>query len=689
MGLSSVLSTAITGLQAAETTIDVAGNNVANANTVGFKASEALFATQFLQTLSLGSAPTATNGGTNPRQIGLGTQVVSIVPDFTQGTLEISSNPSDLAIQGEGFFVVQSTSGEVLFTRNGKFQINAQNELVTLNGDRLLGYAVDENYQIQTTTLRPLTIPLGSAAVAKPTDNVFFEGTLTPTGDVADTPSILQSVILSDGSQAIPSNTTTLQALVGPSAATTVVGAAGLVEAGTYTYRIVFVDNDGNEGTTGAASIALAVGANSTIDLSGIQTAADLGLNPAEFPTKRIYRTNDTGANPLYQLVDEIGQGVATYNDNTTQAALDAFVPAGDNDLNTFGTLPAGDYSYYVTFRNSATGEESRPTQLVSLTVVGGRTIRLDNIPQANPADPGGFNEMRIYRSTGDSNANHYHVAFVPLGTTSYIDRVQDSIITNQDPLVNPNYATVDLHGPSINPGLELVNIRRLENGVYVQPFEPGVLSFVGRKGGRALAPKELVIDNNTTVQQLLDFMESAMGIQSILGNEGGSIAAGGGRLQVVGNNGVDNGLEIALSSLTLTPTGALTPRQVNLGFSQTQAAVGQSAVADVVVYDSLGIPINLRVTAVLVERTGTQTTYRWFADSADNDPANTDSAAQVRIAVGTGLIFFDGEGKLLSSPSHRPRRWKCASISASSRDWRRRAPRWPRRAKTASRRAS
>ena len=88
MGLASALTTALSGLTAAETTIDVVGNNLANSQTVGFKASEALFATQFLQTQSLGSAPTANTGGTNPRQVGLGTQVAEISPNFTQGTIE-------------------------------------------------------------------------------------------------------------------------------------------------------------------------------------------------------------------------------------------------------------------------------------------------------------------------------------------------------------------------------------------------------------------------------------------------------------------------------------------------------------------------------------------------------------------------------------------------------------------------
>ncbi len=360
MGLSSVLSTAITGLQASETTIDVAGNNVANANTVGFKASEAIFATQFLQTLGLGSAPTDNNGGTNPRQIGLGVQVAAITPNFNQGTLSISSSPSDLAIQGDGFFIVESQTGEQLYTRNGKFQTNSQNQLVTISGDRLLGFGVDDDYQIESTSLVPVEIPLGAAAVARPTENVFLEGTLTPTGDIADTPEIIESAILSDGTQVVPANSTTLQGLSAPNAATTTLNGVGLMEAGDYRYKIVFLDNEGNEATPGAASATLTLAGLQQIQLTGIPTAADLTLNPVEFSNKRIYRTNDTGANPVYQLVTTLGEAVATYNDNTTEASLDAVAPATSNDLNQ-NTLAAGSYGYYVTFRNSGSGEESRP----------------------------------------------------------------------------------------------------------------------------------------------------------------------------------------------------------------------------------------------------------------------------------------------------------------------------------------
>src|SRR5690606_16156077 len=160
MGLQSALSTALTGMTAAETKIDVAGNNVSNANTVGFKESSVAFATQFLQTQSIGSAPTANRGGTNPRQIGLGTKVAEITPDFTQGTREISSKPLYLAIQGDGFLIVRGPPGEQLYTRNGKFKTNTNNEIVTLTGHRVLGYSVDSVFQIQPPGLTPLRIPL-------------------------------------------------------------------------------------------------------------------------------------------------------------------------------------------------------------------------------------------------------------------------------------------------------------------------------------------------------------------------------------------------------------------------------------------------------------------------------------------------------------------------------------------------
>ena len=186
MGLASALGTALTGMSAAETSIDVIGNNLANSNTVGFKASTANFATQFLQTMTLGSSPSANNGGTDPEQTGLGTIVSSISPNFSQGTISTSSTPSNLAIQGEGMFIMQGSGGQRLYTRDGEFKMNAGNQLVNSGGYTVLGYGVDNQFHIDSTTLRPLSIPLGTATVAQATQNVILEGALPPTGQLAN-----------------------------------------------------------------------------------------------------------------------------------------------------------------------------------------------------------------------------------------------------------------------------------------------------------------------------------------------------------------------------------------------------------------------------------------------------------------------------------------------------------------------
>src|SRR6266705_3032794 len=102
MGLTSALNTSLNGLALNETEINVLGNNIANAGTTGFKESNVAFATQLANTLSFGSAPSGNDGGTNPRQIGLGGQVAAISGDFSQGSINASSSPSHLAIQGDG-----------------------------------------------------------------------------------------------------------------------------------------------------------------------------------------------------------------------------------------------------------------------------------------------------------------------------------------------------------------------------------------------------------------------------------------------------------------------------------------------------------------------------------------------------------------------------------------------------------
>src|SRR5215217_7958703 len=106
MGITSSLQTGLSGLSSSQSQIDVVGNNIANVNTVGFKSSRLDFKTQFLQTLSYGTAPSDVLGGTNPVQIGLGTQAGSISRNFGDGSLKVTGVSSNMAVQGDGFFVL-------------------------------------------------------------------------------------------------------------------------------------------------------------------------------------------------------------------------------------------------------------------------------------------------------------------------------------------------------------------------------------------------------------------------------------------------------------------------------------------------------------------------------------------------------------------------------------------------------
>ncbi len=120
---------ALSGLSAASTNLDVIGNNVANANTVGFKQGRAEFADMFAN---------AMNGGTN-NQLGLGARVAQIAQQFTQGTIQTTNNPLDTAINGNGFYRVDN-AGTISYSRDGQFQVDANGYLINSTGAKITGF---------------------------------------------------------------------------------------------------------------------------------------------------------------------------------------------------------------------------------------------------------------------------------------------------------------------------------------------------------------------------------------------------------------------------------------------------------------------------------------------------------------------------------------------------------------------
>jgi flagellar hook protein FlgE len=134
----------ISGLRVNQTMLDVTGNNIANANTIGFKCSTTVFQDTLSQMLTAGSGANAAAGlgGTNPIQVGLGVQIAATSTNFGQGSAQTTGRSTDLMIQGDGMFVV-STGTEDLYTRAGAFTFDENSTLVTPNGARVQGYLLD------------------------------------------------------------------------------------------------------------------------------------------------------------------------------------------------------------------------------------------------------------------------------------------------------------------------------------------------------------------------------------------------------------------------------------------------------------------------------------------------------------------------------------------------------------------
>src|SRR4051812_17675855 len=194
MALTSTLFTGLSGLNVNQTKLNVVGNNIANANTVAFKASRALFKSQFYVTDQSGSPPSDDFGGENPSQRGLGAVVASIEKDWSPGSIEPTGKSTDMAIDGDGFFVVQGK--DQMFTRDGSFSLNSNNDLVTTGGDFVQGFGVDTNGNVIKGRLGNIAIPIGSVTQAQATKGVTLEGNLNADGAIATGASILNSQAL-------------------------------------------------------------------------------------------------------------------------------------------------------------------------------------------------------------------------------------------------------------------------------------------------------------------------------------------------------------------------------------------------------------------------------------------------------------------------------------------------------------
>jgi flagellar hook protein FlgE len=189
------LFSGISGLRSHQTMMDVTGNNIANVNTAGFKASQTVFQDTLSQLIQGAGAPQGGAGGTNPAQVGLGVRVGGIFTNFGQGSAQMTGRSTDLMIQGDGFFVIQK-DGQQLYTRAGAFNFDQLGQLVSPDGGKVMGWAGVNGVVDSNGPAGPISLPLGTTLPPRATTAFKVDGNL-PSDSTSAAP-IIRSITVYD-----------------------------------------------------------------------------------------------------------------------------------------------------------------------------------------------------------------------------------------------------------------------------------------------------------------------------------------------------------------------------------------------------------------------------------------------------------------------------------------------------------
>lgn len=192
----------VSGLRIHQSMMDVIGNNIANINTIGYKSSSVNFQSMLSQTIKGASSGDENTGGSNPIQVGLGAKMSSVDSNFVQGNLQSTGKVTDMAIQGEGFFILESGIG-TYYTRAGNFSFDSNGNLVNpSDGSIVQGWLADGEGNIDTNdNISDINIPINQIIEPRATEEISYSGNLPSTSSVGDSFSTPIEVIDSQGNK--------------------------------------------------------------------------------------------------------------------------------------------------------------------------------------------------------------------------------------------------------------------------------------------------------------------------------------------------------------------------------------------------------------------------------------------------------------------------------------------------------
>ncbi|MCL4456265.1 MAG: flagellar hook-basal body complex protein [Nitrospirae bacterium] len=431
MGMLTSLFSAVSGLNANGQALSVIGDNIANANTVGFKGSRAAFGDILSQSL----------GGTSALQVGRGVLVSSITPLFSQGTFESSSNPLDLAIDGDGFFILHDVSGAEFYTRAGLFTLDKDGNIVNPDAFELQGKILQgsQSGQVATINVSSLNSPPNLSSEVDISTNLNSSTTVhDPTLDTFVVTSSNQTIFFTDSGGANKTATLATGTYTGSQLATEV--DTKLTAASTDTYTVDY-------GTTTANKFTI----------TSSNAAFDLQVENASFTAERLLgftTENDaagvTKTSDYTVLGDSTSANVftVTASNNKLRFAVgstnyDVTITAGSYTANELAKLiedgmetayaPGDFYVYYDQVNRKFTIDNDTGSTVV---------LEFDASTNTTIEQLIGFNAVEISLATGSTATSSYAaVGFDPTDAADTSDF--STSITVYDSLGNSHLTTV------------------------------------------------------------------------------------------------------------------------------------------------------------------------------------------------------------------------------------------------------
>jgi len=308
----SSFSIPLSGLDATQQALNVISNNLANLNTTGFKDQTANFQDLFYQNFG-------TTGAGDPIQVGAGSEIAAISSNFTNGSLNSTGVPSDVAITGNGFFIVQDPNGTVEYTRSGDFGVNSQGQLVTVSGQTVMGYPAVAGVVNQSAPLAPLQV--GQSAISPPAASTTMQQqtNLDASAQVGDSFSSPLTVYDSLGTPHVLSFT---YANTGP---------------GAWTYQITLpaADTGGTGNPTVIASGNLTFDSNGNLTSpSGSVTGINItGLADGAATMNLTWNLTGNGGSSLLTQVDAPSATTSTQQNGYGSGTLQSYTVASDGTI--------------------------------------------------------------------------------------------------------------------------------------------------------------------------------------------------------------------------------------------------------------------------------------------------------------------------------------------------------------------